>query len=87
MAVRLDIRDQLPEDALVFDNQSYDNSIIGITLDGRVIYAYEKMVEEYMEDNDCNEEDAYDWIDYNTMRSLPYAGSKAPMVVHLDVWC
>lgn len=88
MAVRLDIRERLPEDALVFDNESYDNSIIGVSLDGCAIYSYEKMVVEFMIDNECSEADAMDFIDYNTIRSIPYAGSKAPMVVHTDedIW-
>ena len=81
MGVNFELRDELPHGALVFDNSSYDNSIIGVTLDGRVIYSYERMINEYMEDNCCSEEDAIDWIDYNTIRSLPYAGEKAPMIV------
>ena len=81
MAVNLKIRDQLPSDSLVFENSSYDNSIIGVTLDGRVIYNYDLMIEEFMNDNNCSCEEAIDWIDYNTIRALPYAGSKSPLVV------
>lgn len=86
MGVNLKIRDKLPYGAIVFDNASYDNSIIGVTLDGRVIYSYERMVNEFMEDEQCSMEDAIDWINYNTLRSLPYAGSKAPVVVSAMVW-
>lgn len=32
MSVNQDIRNKLPPDAVVFENNSYDNSIIGITL-------------------------------------------------------
>ena len=39
------IRSKLPKDALVFDNHSYDNSIIGVTFDGRAIYCLEMMIE------------------------------------------
>lgn len=76
------LRKQLPVDALVFDNFAYDNSIIGTTLDGRVIYCYEKMVEEYMMEEECSYEEAMEWIDYNTIRSLPYAGEKAPVIMY-----
>jgi hypothetical protein len=84
MAVNFDIRNQLPEGALVFDNHAYDNSIIGVTLDGRVIYEYDAMVHELMADEEWNELDAIEWIDYNTIRALSYAGDKAPIIVHLD---
>lgn len=80
--VNLEIRKKLPPDAVVFDNASYDNSIMGITLDGRVIYDFQLMVQEFMEDNSCDELEAVEWIEYNTIRVLPYAGHKAPIIVN-----
>ncbi|MBO5823610.1 MAG: hypothetical protein J6Q93_01465 [Prevotella sp.] len=85
MSVNSKIRAQLPHDAVVFDNASYDNSIIGTSFDGRAIYSLEMMVEEYMADNGCCEEDARDWIYYNTLRALPYMGEKAPLVVGWEI--
>ena len=85
MSVNQDIRNLLPDDAIVFDNASYDNSIIGTTLDGRAIYDYDLMVSEFMSDEECTSDEAIDWIEYNTLRSLPYAGEKAPLVVS-NVW-
>ena len=82
MAINEEIRNKLPEEALVFDNASYDNSIIGITFDDRAIYSFERMIQEYMSDNDCDEIEAIEWVEYNTIRALPYAGDKAPMIVY-----
>lgn len=84
MAVNLEIRNKLPCDAVVFDNMSYDNAIIGATFDGRAIYSFEKMTEELMNDEGWDEQDAIEWIEYNTLRALPYAGEKAPMVVYME---
>lgn len=81
MAVNQDIRKLLPEDTIVLDNMSYDNSIIGTTFDGRVIYDYNLMVQELMTDENWSSEDAIDWIDYNTLRAIPYFGDKTPLVV------
>lgn len=81
MAVNNEIREKLPESAVVFDNSSYDNSIIGVTFDGRAIYSYEKMAEEFMADNDCSYEDAIEWIDYNTLGSSPPLPFKCPLIV------
>lgn len=39
-----EIRDELPEDSIVFDNPAFDNSIIGYDTDDRVIYDYAIMV-------------------------------------------
>ena len=82
MAVNLELRAELPEDAIVFDNMSYDGSIVGVTTDGRVVYDYDKMVEELMADEKCSYEEAADWIDYNTIRALPYAGENGPIIMY-----
>ena len=84
MAVNQDIRNKLPPDAVVFDNHSYDNSIIGTTFDGRAIYSFEKMVQELMADEGWIEEEAIEWIEYNTIRALPYGGEKTPMIVYTE---
>ena len=82
MAVDLELRAELPEDAIVFDNMSYDGSIVGVTTDGRVVYDYDKMVEELMEDEEWSYEEAAEWIDYNTIRSIPYAGPNGPIIMY-----
>ena len=84
MSINQKIREKLPLDAVVFDNHAYDNSIIGITFDGRAIYDFDKMVKELMADEGWEEMDAVEWINYNTLRSLPYAGNKAPLIVYTD---
>lgn len=38
--------------------------------------------EEIRGKNDCDEIDAIEWIEYNTIRALPYAGDKAPVIVY-----
>lgn len=79
--VSKEIRDKLPEWSVVFDNQSYDYSIIGTTFDGRVIYDYDLMIQEMVEETGCTIEDAIDWIDFNTIGALVNGGVKAPIVV------
>ena len=82
MSVNLELRSELPEEAIVFDNMSYDNSIVGVTTDGRVVYDYDKMIEELMQDEEWSYEDAVEWIEYNTVRSLPYGGPSAPIIMY-----
>lgn len=84
MSVNFDIRNKLPSDALVFDNHAYDNSILGVTFDGRVIYSFESMVEELMCDEGWDELTAIEWIEYNTIRTVPYCGEKAPIVLYMN---
>ena len=78
--VNMNIRNKLPPNTIVLDNQSYDNSIIGLTFDGRAIYDYDLMVQELI-DEGYSAEDAIDWIDYNTIRGLIYIGEKDSLVV------
>lgn len=74
------------DQALLFGpSGAYDNSIIGFTDDGRAVYDYNRMIDELMEDDGISEEEAQEWIDYNTIRSIPYYGEHAPIVVGLSV--
>lgn len=82
MSVNHDLRAELPEDAIVFDNPSFDRSIAAVTTNGQVVYDYDSMVIELMEDDGISEEEAIDWIEYNTLRALPYAGEMAPIVIY-----
>ena len=69
---------------VVLENPSYLNAIIGITDEGALCYSYEKMIECLMEDDKIEQEDAMEFIDYNTIRALPYASSMVvrPIVVY-----
>lgn len=70
------------EDVTVFRNPDYDEAIIGITTDNRVVYSYSKMVESLMaESEDMSYEEASEFIDYNTIRALPYI-ENAPVIMY-----
>ena len=72
------------EDSIVFDNPSFDNSIVGLTENGETVYDYDRMLAEYCRDNKCEIEDAIDWIDYNTIRTIPYITGIRPIIATLD---
>ena len=61
---------------------SYDTALIGVSHDDRAIYDYDLMLEWLAEDQGFTEEEAVEWIDYNTIRALPYMGADGPIVLH-----
>lgn len=65
----------------IFFGKDYDDALIGVSEDGRAIYDYDLMVEWLIKNSDMSEIDAIEWIDYNTIRALPYAGEGAPIVM------
>lgn len=60
----------------------YDDALIGVSEDNRAVYDYDLMIESLMKTQNWCYADAVDWIDYNTIRSLPYLGSSAPIVMY-----
>jgi len=74
------------KDTVVFENPSYLKAIIGLSDDGALCYSYEKMIECLMEEDGMDYEGAMEFIDYNTIRALPYASSMGvrPVVVYND---
>ena len=70
------------EDVVIFQNFSYDDALIGVSEDGRAIYDYDIMVEWLVQTEGFTEEEAVEWIDYNTLRALPYIGPNAPIIMY-----
>lgn len=70
------------EESIVFENPDYDSAIIGYDAnDNRVIYDYESMAEHLMNVDGMTYEEAIEFIEYNTLRAIPYAGSNPPIVL------
>ena len=69
-------------DCIILDNPSFDNSIVGFSTDGRLVYDFDKMVQEYVEDTKEEYVDGIEYLSYNTLRALPYMGDKAPIIVN-----
>lgn len=70
------------EDTVILESPDYLKAIIGLTEDGRLVYAYDKMIECLIDEEKMTYEEAIEFIDYNTVRALPYAGEKAPIIVY-----
>jgi len=70
------------EGAVYLTGYDYDTALIGITDDNRCVYNYDLMIEWLMEHEDWSYEDSVEWIDYNTIRSIPYMGPGAPIIVY-----
>lgn len=66
----------------LFDNPRYPNSIIGLAIDDRAIYDMEQMIVDLMKEDKMSYIDALEFIEYNTIRALPYMGEDAPIILY-----
>lgn len=66
---------------VLFSNFDYEDAFIGVSNDDRAIYDWEKMVAYLVDKQGMSEEEAVDWIDYNTIRALAYY-DKAPIIMY-----
>lgn len=69
------------EDVLVFENFSYDDALIGVSEDNRAVYDFDKMVDWLCLTEGFTVEEAVEWIEYNTIRALPYY-EDAPIIIY-----
>lgn len=67
-------------DILLIDDEAYKDALVGVTSDMRAVYDEDIMVQEFAKYNNCSEEDALDFIEYNVIRSLPYYYDRAPII-------
>lgn len=63
-------------------NYSYDDALIGVSHDGRAIYDYNLMIDWLMKEEGWSDNEAIEWIEYNTIRALPYMGEGAPIIMY-----
>ena len=69
------------EDVIIFDNPSFDSALIGVSADNQTIYDWNKMVDWLVENENMTEIDAVEFIDYNTIRALPYTNN-SPIIMY-----
>ena len=75
------ITDYEYDDVVIFSNPDYASAFIGISENNRAVYDYDKMVK-HLIDKDCMTDiEAIEFIEYNTIRALPYY-ENAPIIIH-----
>lgn len=77
MTVREKLEERGLDDVVIFDTPSYDDAFVGLSEDNRAIYDFDKMVECL----DMPVEEAIEFIEYNTIRALPYF-TGAPIILY-----
>lgn len=75
------IEDHGYDSVMLFESPDYHDAFIGISTDDRAVYSFSRMVESLMAEDGMSEDDAIEFIEFNTIRALPYMGSESPIVV------
>lgn len=70
-------------EAPVLEPAAFDGGLVGFDHAGRrLVYDRDRLAAALVEAGEAETvEDAYEWISYNTERSLPYMGPQAPVLV------
>ena len=69
------LMERYPDDysnIIMFESPNYRTAVIGVSDDMRLIYDYDKMIEHLMKYDGMTDEEAIEFIDYNTVRAMPY---------------
>lgn len=68
------------EDALFLTESMYDEAIVGVSTDGRIVYDYDKVITILMETDGMTEEDALEYADFNIVGA--YVGPLTPLFIY-----
>jgi hypothetical protein len=63
-------------------SDGYNDAVMGISTDGRLVYSVEKMIEILIKDGEMNKVDAIEWLEYNTFNA--YVGEMTPIWVYTE---
>ena len=69
----------------VLEGDEFADGCIGLTIDNRLVYSYERLIESLSKHSEISYEDAMEYIEFNTIRSLPYIAAQdlhAPIIIH-----
>lgn len=70
---------------IVLEGDEFADGAVGLTISNHLVYDYNKLVGSLMKHNEWTELEAVEWLDYNTIRSLPYMASvgNEPIIINL----
>lgn len=74
--------EEILNEIIVLEGDEFADGAIGLTDDYHVIYDYDRLVVSLMKHNSWTSEEAIEWIEYNTLRAIPYMSSEgnAPVI-------
>ena len=61
-----------------------NTAIIGITSDGRAVYDYDNLIYAFADFNNWSYDEAIEWYEFNTLRSLPYFPNHPYVVTNIE---
>ena len=84
IADQVEDEDELDQ-IIVLEGDEFADGAVGLTISNHLVYDYNKLVESLMKHNEWTELEAVEWLDYNTIRSLPYMASvgNEPIIINL----
>ena len=82
MDVKETLLDNGFDDIVIFEPPDYDEVLIGVSSSNRAIYDYDKMIECLMKKQNWTLEQALEWIEFNTIGSLPLDSNSYPIVMY-----
>lgn len=74
------------DDVLIFANFEYDDALIGITMDNRAVYSFDKMIECVIKEEGVNDIEAIERIECDIAESLNNLGCKTPIIMYSVEW-
>lgn len=81
-----ELLESVEEGTIILEPQNtFNSAIIGVTHDNKhLVYDYYKIVEGFMTSDNMSEEEALDYIEYNTIRSLDYMDYEyRPIIINM----
>ena len=81
------IRDKWAEeygmDLLFLSEDFFDDAIVGVTQSSQVVYDIDRMIDLFAANNNCTEEEAMEYLDFNTL--CAYVGEQTPVFITTGV--
>lgn len=61
-----------------------ESTILGLSQDNKVIYSFDRMINNLKDRDGMTTIEAQEYIEYNIIRALPYLGNNAPVILYIE---
>lgn len=83
----MNYREEMEEGTVFLEPEYFDEAIIGkARVNGHEVLAYslQAIIDAVYKHEVQDMDEATEWVEYNTLRAIPYMGEQAPVIVDLE---
>lgn len=75
--------EEIADEVVILEGDEFADGFLGLTADThQAVYSYERLIGSLSTQNKWTLDQSVEWLDCNTLRSIPYMPLRKPIIIH-----